>query len=160
MYSHLYGQHHELFKRHWYTGEIGQTALLHLQEMDLFLKPKKCEFKRTRMIYLGMVIEEGKFFMDPVKLKGIKDWPILTTVKQVQSFLGFGNCKTIEWLVEKRQTFQLDQGVSKSFGRLENSIHCGTHFMDAWSNTSLPNWGRCFQVCNWSSTNSNRCKWR
>ena len=29
--------------------------------------------------------------MDPVKLSGIADWPIPTTVKQVQSFLGFGN---------------------------------------------------------------------
>ena len=48
------------------------------------------------MEYLGMVIEEGKISMDPVKLKGIKDWPILTTVKKVQSFLGFGNCKTVE----------------------------------------------------------------
>ena len=29
--------------------------------------------------------------MDPVKLKGITDWPTPTTVKQVRSFLGFGN---------------------------------------------------------------------
>ena len=29
--------------------------------------------------------------MDPVKLNRIKDWPVLTTVKQVRSFLGFGN---------------------------------------------------------------------
>ena len=29
--------------------------------------------------------------MDPVKLKGISDWPVPTTVKQVRAFLGFGN---------------------------------------------------------------------
>src|SRR5271168_235217 len=29
--------------------------------------------------------------MDPVKLKGIADWPSLTTIKEVRSFLGFGN---------------------------------------------------------------------
>ena len=29
--------------------------------------------------------------MDPVKIKGIKDWPAPTSIKQVQSFLGFGN---------------------------------------------------------------------
>jgi RNase H-like domain found in reverse transcriptase len=29
--------------------------------------------------------------MDLVKLGGIRDWPTLTTVKQVKSFLGFGN---------------------------------------------------------------------
>ena len=29
--------------------------------------------------------------MDPLKLAGIRDWPVPTTVKQVHSFLGFGN---------------------------------------------------------------------
>ena len=29
--------------------------------------------------------------MDPIKLAGIRDWPILNTVKQTCSFLGFGN---------------------------------------------------------------------
>ena len=29
--------------------------------------------------------------MDPAKLNGIKEWPVPTTVKQVRSFLGFGN---------------------------------------------------------------------
>ena len=29
--------------------------------------------------------------MDPIKLKGIADWPTPTTVKEVRSFLGFGN---------------------------------------------------------------------
>ena len=38
-----------------------------------------------------MIIEEGKIAMDPVKLGGLRDWPIPTTVKQVRSFLGFGN---------------------------------------------------------------------
>ena len=71
--------------------KLDKQVLLCLWEMDLFLKPKKCEFKKRQMEYLGMVIEEGKISMDPVKLKGIKDWPIPTTVKQVQSFLGFGN---------------------------------------------------------------------
>ena len=38
-----------------------------------------------------MVIEEGKISMDPGKLKGIRDWPTPTTVKQTRGFLGFGN---------------------------------------------------------------------
>ena len=29
--------------------------------------------------------------MDPTKLQGIRDWPAPSTVKGVQSFLGFGN---------------------------------------------------------------------
>ena len=38
-----------------------------------------------------MIVEEGKIAMDPLKLGGIRDWPIPNTVKQVRSFLGFGN---------------------------------------------------------------------
>ena len=38
-----------------------------------------------------MIIEEGKISMDPGKLRGIRDWPPPTTLKQVRGFLGFGN---------------------------------------------------------------------
>jgi RNase H-like domain found in reverse transcriptase/Reverse transcriptase (RNA-dependent DNA polymerase) len=70
---------------------ITRRVLEKLRENDLFLKAKKCEFGKTKVEYLGMVIEEGRISMDPVKLGGIKDWPVPTTVKQVRSFLGFGN---------------------------------------------------------------------
>ena len=66
-------------------------VLRRLQDNDLFLKPTKCEFYKTKVEYLGMIIEEGKISMDPGKLKGIQDWPTPTTVKQVRRFLGFGN---------------------------------------------------------------------
>jgi hypothetical protein len=38
-----------------------------------------------------MIIEEGKIAMDSVKLGGIRDWPVSTTLKQTWSFLGFGS---------------------------------------------------------------------
>ena len=62
-----------------------------LQKKDLFLKAKKCKFYKMKIKYLGMIIEEERISMGPVKLGGIRDWPTPTTVKQVQSFLGFGN---------------------------------------------------------------------
>ena len=62
-----------------------------LRENDLFLKPGKCEFCKTKIEWLGMIIEEGKISMDPGKLKGISEWPSPTTVKQTRGFLGFGN---------------------------------------------------------------------
>jgi hypothetical protein len=43
------------------------------------------------MEYLGLIIQEGKLSMDLIKLSGIRDWPIPTTVKQVQGFIGFAN---------------------------------------------------------------------
>jgi Reverse transcriptase (RNA-dependent DNA polymerase) len=68
-----------------------KEVLQRLWEHDLFLKPKKCEFNKTTMEYLRLIIQEGKLSMDPIKLSGIGDWPILTTVKQVQGFIGFAN---------------------------------------------------------------------
>ena len=63
--------------------QLDKNVLQRLQENDLFLKPKKCEFKKMQIEYLGMIIEEGKISMDSVKLKGIQDWPVPTMVKQV-----------------------------------------------------------------------------
>ena len=68
-----------------------KRVLQRLQENDLFLKPKKCEFCKTKVEWLGMIIEEGKISMDPGKLKGISEWPNPETVKQTRGFLGFGN---------------------------------------------------------------------
>jgi Reverse transcriptase (RNA-dependent DNA polymerase) len=68
-----------------------EQVLQQLQEQDLFLKPKKCEFNKTTMEYLRLIIQEGKLSMDPVKLSGIQDWPTPTMVKQVRGFIGFAN---------------------------------------------------------------------
>jgi hypothetical protein len=70
---------------------ITKLVLEKLREHDLFLKAKKCKFCQTRIEYLGMIIEEGKISMDAIKLGGIRDWPVPTTLKQTRSFLGFGN---------------------------------------------------------------------
>ena len=71
--------------------ENTKRVLQRLMVNDLYLKPKKCEFCKEKIEWLGMVIQEGKIAMDPGKLKGIQDWPAPTTVKQVQGFLGFRN---------------------------------------------------------------------
>ena len=62
-----------------YTKKVLQC----LREHNLYLKPKKCEFNKTKLEYLGMIVEEGKLAMDPVKLGGIRDWPTPTKVKEV-----------------------------------------------------------------------------
>ena len=68
-----------------------REVLKKLQDNDLYLKPEKCPFCQLKVDYLGMFVEQGKISMDPAKLRGILDWPTPTTVKEVRSFLGFGN---------------------------------------------------------------------
>jgi hypothetical protein len=66
-------------------------VLQKIKDHDLFLKAKKCSFHKKQVEYLGVIIGQGKVEMDPVKVEGIAKWPILTTVKDVRSFLGFCN---------------------------------------------------------------------
>jgi hypothetical protein len=108
-----------------------KRVLARLQENDLFLKPAKCEFNKTKVEYLGMIIEEGKISMDPGKLKGIRDWPAPTTVKQVRGFLGFGNfyrrfiwhfsevAKPLNDLLKKDKKFEWTDDCQKAFEELK-----------------------------------------
>ena len=62
-----------------------------LQKYGLSLKPEKCEFERTSVEYLGVVISHDLVKMDPAKVAGVSEWPTPLNKKEVQSFLGFIN---------------------------------------------------------------------
>src|SRR6202789_4562185 len=70
---------------------ITKRVLQLLKENQLFLKPDKCEFEKTKVEYLGVVISHNSVEMDPVKIAGVAEWPEPTNKKEVQSFLGFTN---------------------------------------------------------------------
>ncbi|GLB43148.1 putative retrotransposable element tf2 155 kda protein type 1-like [Lyophyllum shimeji] len=70
---------------------ITRIVLDRLREHRLFLKPEKCEFERTEIEYLGLIISHGTASMDPVKVAGVAEWPVPKNKKEVQSFLGFTN---------------------------------------------------------------------
>jgi len=44
-----------------------------LQEYDLYSKPKKYQFAKQRLSYLGYIISPNQVQIDPIKLKGISD---------------------------------------------------------------------------------------
>jgi len=48
-----------------------------LMEHKLFLRPEKCEFHQKQIEYLGLVISENKVAIDPVKVAGVREWPVL-----------------------------------------------------------------------------------
>ena len=55
--------------------ELVKQVLQCLQDNNLFLKPKKCDFEKEQMDYLGLILKPGHIAMDPIKLQGIADWP-------------------------------------------------------------------------------------
>ncbi len=73
----------------WALGKIeASTGPLYLES---FSWPLETASHVTKVNFLGFIIEHGKMTMDPVKLAGIADWPAPSTLRQLRSFLGFGN---------------------------------------------------------------------
>jgi hypothetical protein len=62
-----------------------------MREHKLYLWPEKCEFKKTRIEYLDIIISHNKMEMDLVKIVRVADWPTPSNKKKVQSFVGFVN---------------------------------------------------------------------
>jgi hypothetical protein len=48
-----------------------------MREHKLYLRPEKCEFEKTKIEYLGVIISQNKVEMDPVKIAGVVDWPMI-----------------------------------------------------------------------------------
>jgi hypothetical protein len=57
----------------------------------LYLRAEKCEFEKTRIEYLGVIISHNHVEMDPVKVARVVELPTPKSRKEVQSFLGFTN---------------------------------------------------------------------
>ena len=68
-----------------------QEVLRRLKANDLFCKPEKCEFFKSSVEYLGMIISKGTVAMDPAKVKAVSSWPRPERLKDVQAFIGFAN---------------------------------------------------------------------
>jgi len=69
-----------------------------LTEHKLFLHLEKYEFHRKQIEYLGLVILENKVAMNPVKVAGVREWPIPENRTDVQAFIDFVNfyCRFIQ----------------------------------------------------------------
>ena len=55
------------------------------------MKPRKCEFFKSRITYLGHIVSAAGIETDPKKIEAVKNWTLPRTVADVRSFLGFTN---------------------------------------------------------------------
>ena len=52
---------------------VVNDVLCILTDNNLYLKPQKCQFKVTKVKYLGVIICKNFIAMDPVKVQGMKN---------------------------------------------------------------------------------------
>jgi hypothetical protein len=68
-----------------------RCVLEKLRGAGLYAKLSKCEFLVHETKFLGLIVGEKGFRMDPDKIKTVIEWPTPTCVTDIQAFLGFSN---------------------------------------------------------------------
>jgi hypothetical protein len=114
--------------------QVTRRVLGRLAEHELFLRPKKCEFEKTQIKYLGLIISEDHVEMDPVKVAGVVEWSQPKNKQEVQSFLGFANfyhrfikdfshhAHPLFDLTRNDQKWKWDTSETTAFRKLKESI--------------------------------------
>ncbi|KAK8934918.1 hypothetical protein KSP39_PZI014856 [Platanthera zijinensis] len=59
-----------------------------LRRNKLYAKFSKCEFWLSSVAFLGHVVSGEGIVVDPLKISAIRDWPVMSSVAEVRSFLG------------------------------------------------------------------------
>ena len=72
-------------------NKVVKEVLKQLKENDLFVKPKKCQWKVKEVEFLGVVIGLKGVEIQKEKIEGVLNWPIPRNIKEVQKFLGLAN---------------------------------------------------------------------
>ena len=62
-----------------------------LKKINLKIKPKKCQFFSTSVLFLGHVLLAEGISANPDKVDKVKTWPVPKNTKEVQSFLGLAS---------------------------------------------------------------------
>jgi len=62
-----------------------------LKENGIYLNPKKCEFNKPEVRFLGHLVSRIGVRPDPAKVSVMKDWPVPQDKQDMYRFLGFAN---------------------------------------------------------------------
>ena len=59
-----------------------------LKQFNLNIKPKKCQFFSSSVLFLGHIPSAEGISVNPEKVEKVKTWPMPKNIKEVQSFWG------------------------------------------------------------------------
>ena len=119
-----------------------------LRESGLHLKPSKCSFFRKQVHYLGHIISRDGVATDPQKTAKVATWPVPTSRRETQQFLGFANyyrhfikdfarlARPLHRLTEQTALFVWTEDCQTSFDRLRQCL-CSAPVL-AYANYSKP----------------------
>ena len=81
-----------IFSSSWeeHMGHI-QQVLEKLRAHRLQANMEKCNFAMCSVSYLGFIVDEQGFRMDPSKIEVLRDWKRPTNIHELRSFLGLAN---------------------------------------------------------------------
>ena len=68
-----------------------QLVFNRLKKFNLKIKPKKCQFFSTSVLFLGHVLLAKGISANPEKVDKVKTWPVPKNIKEVESFLGLAS---------------------------------------------------------------------
>ena len=123
--------HSKTFEEH--IGHL-KEVFEKLRAAGLKMSPKKCDFFRREVTFLGHIVSEQGIKTDPSKITAINEWPQPTTVKDVQAFLGLCGyyrkfikgfaqiAQPMYPLFKKDVTFVWSDGCQEAFDKLKKSM--------------------------------------
>lgn len=109
-----------------------KKVLSTLRKHGLYVKADKCDFEKTSIQFLGLIISTEGIAMDPKKVEAILDWPAPSDKKGVQRFVGFSNfyrrfvkdfsttIAPITQLTHQKVRFQWSPEAQTAFDKLKN----------------------------------------
>lgn len=105
-----------------------------LKEANLKLNPKKCQFFRKEVTYLGHIISAEGVKTDPAKIIAVREWPRPESIRDLRSFLGLCTyyrrfvksfsavAKPLHRLTEKNTQFNWTDECETSFNFLKQAL--------------------------------------
>ncbi|GBG60192.1 hypothetical protein CBR_g3436 [Chara braunii] len=116
-----------------HEGHLRQI-LSKLRESNLKINPKKCEWAKTQVLYLGHVLDGDGIRPEDNKIASIRDWPTPKTFTELRSFLGLTNyyrkfvrnfstiAAPLRRLLKKETICKWDQDCTSTFKKLKKAL--------------------------------------
>lgn len=103
-------------------------------EYGLQLNLKKCQFIKRSVEFLGHIVEGGKIYPSPEKVKAVINYPEPKGLKDIQSFLGLSGyfrkfiplysviARPLSDLLQKNRPYNFDENARSAFQQLKTKL--------------------------------------